>query len=146
MIPVVASKVLGKRGLAYGGMLAEWPSLVGPRFAERTAPHRLVFPPGKREGATLHLRVSGGFALELQHMQPLLLERINGFFGYKAVEKIKLIQAPVFRLAVLKDPLRTLAPAEIEAVDRAVSGVADEGVAAALARLGKAMLARTDKA
>lgn len=142
MIPTIAGKALGKRGLAYAGLLTEWASIVGPRFAERTAPHRLAFPPGQREGATLHLRVAGAFALELQHMEPQLLERINGFFGYKAVARIKLVQAPVLRPPTRKEPLRPLAPAEIQAVDAAAAVVSDEGVAAALARLGKAIIAR----
>ena len=55
-------------------------------------PLKLAFPRGERRDGTLILRVRGSFAIELQHMAPQLLERINGYLGYGAVARLKFEQ------------------------------------------------------
>ena len=81
-------RAFGKRGFADGDMITDWPAVIGPDLARLTAPERIVYPRGKRAGGTLHLRIaSGSIAVELQHLLPLLLERINGHFGYRAAER-----------------------------------------------------------
>jgi hypothetical protein len=73
----LAKKTIGKRGFAEAGLITGWEDIVGPELAASCWPDRLTFTPGRRDGGTLRIRVAGGFALELQHMEPQLLERIN---------------------------------------------------------------------
>ena len=63
-------KPLGKRGFGEGGLIAEWPSVVGEEIARHAAPLKLSFPRGQRREGTLTLRATGAFATELQHMAP----------------------------------------------------------------------------
>jgi len=93
ILPAITGKALGRQGMAFGSLLAEWPSIVGPRLADRTLPFRIVFPRGQREQAVLHLRVTSSMAVDIQHFAPQLIERINSFFGYQAVARLKLIHA-----------------------------------------------------
>ena len=86
---------LGRHGFSSGVLIAEWPSVVGSELARGCQPIKLTFAPGKRSDGTLHVRVSGGTALQLQHVEPQIIERINGFLGYAGVDRLKLIQAPV---------------------------------------------------
>ena len=46
------------------------------------------------EPATLVLRVEGPAALEIQHLSAVILERVNRFFGWQAIGRIALRQAP----------------------------------------------------
>ena len=50
-------------------------------------PTRLSFPRDKTLGATLYLDVLGARSVEVQHLQPIILDRINLIFGYTAVAK-----------------------------------------------------------
>ena len=89
----VTRQVLGKRALAEASLIAEWPSVVGQDFARACQPRRLVFPDRKaRREATLVLRVKPGEATRLAHLEPVLVDRVNGFFGYQAVKRLKLEQ------------------------------------------------------
>jgi hypothetical protein len=45
----------------------------------------------------LRVRVAPGWAPEFQHFEPLIIDRINSFFGYRAIAKLQLIQAPISR-------------------------------------------------
>jgi hypothetical protein len=98
-LPKVTRKVLGRHGLAEGGLVTDWPDIVGPAIAERSMPLRLAFAGGERRNGTLFVRVSGPLALELQHLEPQILERLNGYFGYGAVARLKIQQGPVPTLA-----------------------------------------------
>ncbi|MBP2227774.1 DUF721 domain-containing protein [Azospirillum agricola] len=144
-VPEVAGKVLGKRGLAFGALITDWPAIVGPQLSLRTAPDKLSFPRGKREEATLHIRAMGAIALELQHLEPQIIERINSFFGYRAVARIKLIHAalPAAPSPMLRQ--RALTMDEEISVTTTLAAVEDEELRATLERFGRSLLARPAK-
>jgi hypothetical protein len=139
-LPEVLGKVLDpasrRRGLAEARVLTDWPSIVGEVLAARCQPVKLTTG-GRSDGGVLHVHVAGSAALELQHSEPQVLERINSYFGYVAVARLRLIRAPLAlpRRAepAAASPLDPAARAEIEAV---VRPIADDGLRAALAGLG----------
>jgi hypothetical protein len=135
-----------RRGLAEARLLTEWPTVVGPDLAARSQPVRLTHRPG-HQGGILSLHVAGSAALELQHSEPQVLERINGFFGYPAVARLHLIQAPVRRAGGHPLPGRSpcLTGADENEVAAVVRGVGDPGLQAALAALGRTLKARPDE-
>ncbi len=86
------------------------------------------------------LHVAGTAALELQHSEVQVLERINGFFGYPAVGRLRLIQAPPRRSSSRPPPVnRSVSAADEIQVTEAVQGIRDPGLRAALADLGRAL-------
>ncbi|MBI1207915.1 MAG: DUF721 domain-containing protein [Azospirillum sp.] len=144
VIPGVAGAALGKRSLAFGNLVTDWTAIVGQRLADRTLPEKLAFPRGKREDAVLHLRVSGALALEVQHAAPQILERINQFFGYRAVARLKLVNAPpkvTTKRLVVPPP----SAADQRAVAAAVGAVETPELRDALTRFGLALKARAGR-
>ena len=92
MAPIV-KKLLGAKGMAEVEILSNWKDIVGEDLAKYSLPQRIEFKAGTRNNGTLHLMAaSGGFAMEIQHRATLILEKINTFFGYQAVSRLKLIQ------------------------------------------------------
>src|SRR5258708_1653919 len=81
-------RALKGEGLAGSGLLTKWESIGGAELASHVVPEKLSFPPGKKTGGTLTVSVENGFATELQHMQPVILERLAIYFGYQAVARI----------------------------------------------------------
>lgn len=145
-IPNITKKTLGKRGLAEGGLITDWARIVGPELAASCQPERLSHPPRERSGGTLHIHVYGGAATELQHLEPLVLERINGHFGYRAVARLRLIHAPMpsVRPAAPDDvdppPLDSRSAAELETL---LATVDDPELRGSLGRIGHAIMARS---
>lgn len=140
-----------KRGFAAADLLSDWPEIVGERYAGRVQPVRLDWPRG-RDGAfedvprpaTLVVQTDGATALLLTHEMPQLVERINGFFGWAAVERIRILQRPVTdrRRKPPPKPRPLTSAEEAELAERLVA-VEGTPLGAALARLGRAVLART---
>lgn len=140
-LPEMLTRVLDpatrRRGIASAGLLTDWPAIIGPNLAARCQPIKL----GRDRGAgVLHLRVGSGSALELQHSEPQLLERINDYFGFPAVARFRLVQAPLPAAKRPRAPAaRALSADEIAAIETGVAAVADEPLRAALAGLGRAV-------
>ena len=127
-----------------GGILARlkagWSTAVGADFAAVAWPEALG-----RDGA-LKLRVEPAIALEIQHRAPLLIERINGFFGRGVVARLVLVQATRPR-AGPATPARAepLGRAEAEALDTTLGDIADPELRAALSGLGRLVLGKDPK-
>jgi hypothetical protein len=132
-----------RRGLAEAKLLSEWPTVVGPALAARCQPIRLG-QRSDRPGGVLLLHVAGAAALELQHSEPQILERINGFFGYDAVSRLRLIQAPLPRSIAPPEPpvVRGVSDAEEIEIAQAVRTIHDPGLRAALQGLGRTLKGR----
>jgi hypothetical protein len=143
-VPAIAKEALGSRGHAEAGLFTHWAEIAGASLAASSLPIRLSFPRGKRDEGTLTVRCGGSAALELQHLAPSVLERINGHFGYRAVTRLKIEQGAVAprRTATPPPPLTRL---EQNAVAEAIAPVEDPEIRASLARLGTA-IRRRDKA
>lgn len=111
-LPQVTRKAFQRFGFPAAALVTDWSAIVGPDLASYTRPDRIKWPrkpkggdPAARDllddgsikppGATLVLRVDGPRALEIQHRASQLLERINVYFGYRAVTDLRILQAPV---------------------------------------------------
>lgn len=134
---------LRKRGFAQREIVTRWPEIVGEMLGRHSLPERIRFARDENEGATLVVRAASGFATELQHLEPAVIARINGYFGFRAVGRLSIVQAPL-----PQPPRRPLASARIltAAENAAIAGLAgrlrDPELAQALLRLGTAIHAR----
>jgi hypothetical protein len=145
-LPKITKRALGVRGFAEAGLLGDWPNIVGKEIAARCLPRKLERPrPGRRGEAVLTLRVEAGCAIELQHLEPVLIERINGYFGYRAVGRLRLLQAPMPpSRSPQEPPPRPLGPGAESALRGRLGLVEDPELRAALERLGRAVLRPRD--
>lgn len=133
---------LAKRGFSQTEILSRWPTIVGPLLGEHSCPERLTFEREKASGATLLVRVEGAFGLELQHLSPQVIDRINTYFGYRAVARLSILQGPLPK-PVQRRRLtpRDLTPDEEKSVRNAVAATRSPELANALAALGRAVVA-----
>jgi hypothetical protein len=147
-VPRMTREALKRRGTAFATLVAEWPNIVGPEIASYCLPEKLSAPPpppkgvdAPRQAGTLSLRVGSGMAMELQHLAPQLMERINSFVGYRAVERLRFVQGPLPGTAEPPaPPPPPLTPDEAARLDSLVESVADPDLRQSLRRLGDGML------
>lgn len=130
------------QGFANTEILARWADIVGPEVAAHSEPMKINWPRAINgeapEPATLVLRVEGPAALEIQHLSAVILERVNRFFGWRAIGRIALRQAPLRRRERARRPSPP-DPAVAAAIADSLPQVEDEDLRQALARLGAAI-------
>jgi hypothetical protein len=132
----LAAPIVAKRG---GGILtrlkAQWAAIVGPDWAVTTWPMALG-----RDGV-LKLRAASGIAIELQHRAPLLIERINLFFGRPVISRLALVQGP---LPLVSMPAgsrpRPLTLHETKGLEAQLFDIMEPKLRDALSRLGEAVI------
>ena len=141
--------IVARRGFATADLTARWSEIAGGQFAEYTAPEKIAWPKGAAEGAggaTLVLRVDGPRAVLIQHELGQIIERVNRYFGYAAVAKVRLVQGPVAGRKQTPEPAPAkLDPAVENALARTISEVESDPLRAALDRLGRGVLAKPFK-
>jgi len=138
----VFSDAYAKQGFAARELVTRWAEIAGADVAAHSEPLRMQWPrpvEGQpQEPATLVLKVEGPMALEIQHKSDLILQRVNRFFGWSAVGRLALRQAPLSRRDRPKPPAPP-DPKEVAQVAESLDAVEDEQLRAALARLGAAI-------
>lgn len=135
----VFSDAYAKQGFAARELVTRWGEIAGPEFAAHSQPLKIQWPrpvEGQpQEPATLVLRVEGPMALEIQHASDVILQRVNRFFGWSAVGRLALRQAPLSRRDRPRAS-RAPDPKEVAKVAETLDAVEDDELRAALARLG----------
>jgi hypothetical protein len=138
----VFSDAYAKQGFAARELVTRWSEIAGPEVAAHSEPLKIQWPrpvEGQpQEPATLVLRVEGPMALEIQHASDVILQRVNRFFGWSAVGRLALRQAPLSRRD--RSPAsRAPDPESVAKVAETLSSVEYDELRAALARLGAAI-------
>ena len=85
LLPRLTRPAFKRRSPAGAALMADWPAVVGPALAAVTTPRRF------RDG-TLVIACAGPVAMELTHLAPQLIGRINAHLGQVAVERLRFVQ------------------------------------------------------
>ncbi|HEX2580973.1 MAG TPA: DciA family protein [Dongiaceae bacterium] len=130
----------GERSFALAGLLAHWKDIVGPEDAGQIMPLSLRFPTGKQADGTLSVRCTSALAVELQHRTGQLIERVNGYFGYRAVTRLRIEHGRVSSRRPLR--LSPLTPAEERTALAGFDGLSPNSLVESLKRFALARAQR----
>jgi hypothetical protein len=127
-----------RQGFAAVEIVTHWKEIVGDDLARRSEPIKLVWP--RREDSDsvgiLQIRVEGAYALEIQHLQPVIIERVNRYFGWRCVGRLAIRQGPVVSQRKRPAPRKEPTPEEIGKARAAIGKFEDDALANSVARLG----------
>ena len=135
------SDAFRQQGFASAELVTRWTDIVGPEIAAHAEPMKVQWPRAvgsdAPEPGTLVLRVDGPTAIEIQHLAGVILERVNRFFGWQAVDRLALRQAPLSRRG--KKVVKAPDPEAAARIAATLPDVTDDELRQALARLGAAV-------
>lgn len=90
LTPEIGRTAFRRFGFVQSSVVTRWPEIVGPNHARVCSPEAIRFPPGEKSDGILQLVVIAAHAPLIQQVEPEIIKRVNRFFGYKAVARIKL--------------------------------------------------------
>jgi hypothetical protein len=141
LLPDVGGAAFRRFGFVQSSIVSRWREIVGERYAGVSSPESIRFPPGKKSNGVLTLVVEGAHAPMIQHVAPVIVERVNRFFGYPAVARVSFRQG-IVQLAKAKRPAPpSLRPIPAELGD-SVRAVADPELRAVLEGLARGLAAK----
>lgn len=139
LMPEIGRAAFRRFGFVQSSVVTRWDEIVGARYAAVSAPESIRFPIGKKSEGTLELTVEGAHATMIQHVLPEIIERVNRFFGYAAVARVKVRQGRVAKPAATKAaPPVLLKPVPFELGD-SLREIGDPELFAVLESLAKSL-------
>ena len=88
LVVSVGDQSFRKFGFVQGSIVSRWGEIVGERYARVSSPESIRFPTGRKAGGVLTLLVDGAHAPLIQHLTPMIVERVNRFFGHAAINRV----------------------------------------------------------
>ena len=109
-LPKNIKKVINKKGHIYSETLSNWKYIVGENLFKICYPKS--FKNSNRFGAsTLIVMVMRGHEVNLEYSKKDIIDKMNSYFGYGVVEKLKLIsfddETKVFKKENIQDKIVT---------------------------------------
>ncbi|WP_394707012.1 DUF721 domain-containing protein [uncultured Erythrobacter sp.] len=95
LMPEIGRTAFRRFGFVQSSVVTRWPEIVGPNHARVCSPEAIRFPPGEKAEGILDLVVVPAHAPLITQVIPEIIERVNRFFGYRAVARVKLRQGAV---------------------------------------------------
>ena len=156
-VPRLTRPAFERYGFSAAALITDWATIIGSDVARYTAPERLKWPrrvewsgdevaeaDRGRPGATLFLAVAAGRALDVQYKTAQLVDRINAYFGYRAVADIKIVQVASIQSEAAVKAVAGPAPMRTAAAKPRVelAAIAEPGLRAALERMAEGLGAR----
>jgi len=140
LVPQIGRAAFRRFGFVQSSVVTRWPEIVGDRHARVCRPESIRFPPGEKNEGILQLVVMPAHAPIIQHLLPEIIERVNRFFGYRAVVRVKLrqgtVQAPPAQAPKAAPP--SLKPIPVELGD-SLRDVGDPELRAVLESLARSL-------
>jgi hypothetical protein len=138
--------LMAKRANVDLSLALAWQQVAGEKLSGRTQPLHIQWPQRLSpddafKPGTLVVAAEGSVALDLQYTSGELVERINRFFGYPAVSRIRIEQKPVMRFKEKRKRAEPVLKADERAeLEASLSRIEDEGLRESLFRLGANVL------
>jgi len=102
----IVEKNISRLGSIQNHIFFNWAHIAG-QYADITIPYKIKFGRKKNIDGQITIKVQNGFGLEVQYAIPLLLDQINARFGFKAISRIKIIQADIQNnFEIKKEPIK----------------------------------------
>jgi hypothetical protein len=145
LMPEVGRTAFRRFGFVQSSVVTRWPEIVGLRHARVCAPESIRFPPGEKCDGILQLVVLAAHAPMIQHVVPEIMDRVNRFFGYKAVAKVKIRQGEVKAPAATRPKAAPPSPKPVPLeLGESLRDIGDPELRAVLESLARSLGAQDD--
>lgn len=145
LVPELLDPLLQKRAGLTTALIGAWPEIAGERIGQFSVPAKIGWSRANSSDdpyapATLFINADPAVALALQHETTAIISRVNVFFGYRAIDRVKISQKqmqPDLKTNLRPKPLAV----DVKAATAKVAHVENQGLRDALAALGANVLA-----
>lgn len=145
LMPEIGRTAFRRFGFVQSSVVTRWPEIVGPVHARVCSPEAIRFPPGEKSDGILQLVVSPAHAPLIQQVSHEIAERVNRFFGYRAVARVKIRQGAVKppRAETAAKPPPSLKPISME-LGESLRDIGDPELRTVLESLARSFDARDE--
>lgn len=142
--------VAGRQGFAESDVLLRWPEIVGAELCTHCRPVKVSYSASRQLGATLIVQTDGGHAPQVEMQAPTIVDRVNRFYGYRAVSRLKVTQSTGLGAAQgfaesatpFGGPATEPSPQDVKRAETMTRDIESPGLRAAITQMGAHVLAK----
>lgn len=130
----VYKKSSGQNDSQFLNLIKNWENIVGKEYAKILSPIKI-----SSKNATLVVSSDKSFSTESNYIAPMLIDKINAFYGYSAIKKINFTfrnKQNIKNKKIVQTPLKEETREKIEEI---VCNISDDGLKNSLEALGESM-------
>lgn len=86
----IIEPICKKQGFVNASVILDWSKIVGNDFANLCGAVKVVFLFGKKTEGCLHVQTTSSMASVLTYQEPLILQKVNQYYGYQAINKLRI--------------------------------------------------------
>ena len=91
-LPKIIDKNIKERNFVEVTLIKKWREIIGENIAKYCWPIKIVFSDIKNSNGTIFLKTKRGRSMEIEFKNDEIIENLNQYFGYKAINKISVVQ------------------------------------------------------
>ena len=91
-LPKIIDKNIKERNFVEITLIKKWKEIIGEDIAKYCWPIKIVFSNTKNSNGIIFLKTKRGRSMEIEFKNDEIIEKLNQYFGYKAINKISIVQ------------------------------------------------------
>tara|TARA_B100001964_G_scaffold232057_1_gene287396 strand:- start:721 stop:1185 length:465 start_codon:yes stop_codon:yes gene_type:complete len=91
-LPKIIDKNIKERNFVEITLIKKWKEIIGEDIAKYCWPIKIVFSDIKNSNGIIFLKTKRGRSMEIEFKNDEIIEKLNQYFGYKAINKISIVQ------------------------------------------------------
>tara|TARA_B100002049_G_C15839092_1_gene274329 strand:- start:61 stop:549 length:489 start_codon:yes stop_codon:yes gene_type:complete len=123
--------ILKKNGYNYSEIISKWNLLVGKDISSCCYPKSIKMSQSSRNG-TLILSVERGNEINVEYSKKEIIDKVNGYFGYKLISKIRL---QTFNSAVIKEKKQNILDKSSKKFEKKINEIKNKDIRNSLSQL-----------
>lgn len=138
----ITKKACSKHDGFLASLLLDWSLIVGSELGAKAQPQKISFPHQQNKGGTIILAVgSGSDSMMVYHMHLFILDKVNTFLGYKALDHVRVVQTKSMTTKIIppKTQPALLSEKDQTDIEAFTSTISDTNLKEVLQRLGKSL-------
>ena len=91
-LPKIIDKNIIERNFFEITLIKQWKEIMGQDIAKYCWPIKIIFSDIKNSNGIIFLKTKRGRSMEIEFKNDEIIEKLNQYFGYKAINKISVVQ------------------------------------------------------
>ena len=91
-LPKIIDKNIKEKNFIEISLIKKWREIIGDDIAKFCWPIKIVFSEINNSNGIIFLKTKRGRSMEIEFKNEEIIEKLNQYFGYKAIDKISVVQ------------------------------------------------------
>ena len=91
-LPKIVDKNIKEKNFVEVSLIKKWREIIGDDIAKFCWPIKIIFSNIKNSNGIIFLKTERGRSMEIEFKNDEIIEKLNQYFGYKAIDKISVVQ------------------------------------------------------